>query len=290
LTLVDGAPGDAVARGAVRLVPMVAAALLSLTSVSRSQSASRLERGGAPPPLGGSALVWGDAELRTQVGQKRLQGQLEAASRAVGSPVAIFLVERLSHSTAASLAEEAFESHQMADAGTDAILLLVAVHDQQAVIETGKGPFGLVPEIDARGIVSRLARHLTRANLAGRLSPAIRDIVASARATRLRRQPLPPDEIAGAPTAMDSKPASRTGAGDPGPTEPAAGESPAATNLPAAVKPRSRLPFAIAAGVLFLVSLALYKRNQMSSSRKPPPPVIPRRADGRDDLTRRRDT
>lgn len=224
--------------------------------------------------------MWGEVDLLGPIERVALQRQLEAASQALGNPVIVLLVDRLSQAgTAAVVAAETFEGRQMADLSRDPVLLVVALHDRQAAIETGKGPFGIVPELDARGIVARLTRHLSRANLADRLSLAGRDIVASATATQLRRRPLPPDEPSGAPTAADVAASSAADSAARAIAEAEPELAPPAEAVPPA-KPRSRKPFAIAAGVLFLLSLALYKRHQMSVTRQaraaaaPPPPRI----------------
>lgn len=238
--------------------------------------------GAHPSPVApGGSTLWGDLELLSSSERRDVQRALDDATRLVGSQVAVLLVDRVPRRTLSTLAEETFTRREMAEKGADAILLVVAVHDRKAVIETDKGPAALVPEIDARGIVARLTHELSRSNLAGRLSMACRAIVASARATRQRRRPLPPDEPA--PRAAADG-AADTGAHPEAPAvvipTAASGEEPPASDAPVSPRSRSRLPLAIAASVLFLVSLGLYKRRQMSSLRKPPLPP-PREASPR---------
>src|SRR5437868_2390626 len=109
------------------------------------------------------------------------------------------------------------------NAGTgDAVLLLVAPRAGRAVLETGKGEAGIVPEIDARRItadvVRALGRHASAATLAPALAEAAERIADSALATRERRRPLPDqhaserDELP-APSPPRARPTSATGGG-----------------------------------------------------------------------------
>jgi hypothetical protein len=198
--------------------------------------------------------------------QASLRGALDRASRTLGSPVAIELVAHLPRPgpelDAATRA--AFESHGFEARTGDPVVLLVSVRDRRAAIETGKGPAGIVPEIDARAITAELARGLTRTNLADHLDHAVVAIVRSAEATHERRRPLARDE----PPPRAGPVADVTGTR--GPT-PATTETPAVGGAPdgpaGTLRHRSRLPVATAIGILVLLALGLQKRRQLASAR-----------------------
>jgi uncharacterized membrane protein YgcG len=206
-------------------------------------------------------MLFGHLDSLSHRNQARLREELERATRALGSPVAIELVPHLPGSRAGQdrVARDAFDAHGFDIGRSDPVLLVVSLDDRRAAIETGKGAAGIVPEIDARAITTELARNLSPANLPEHLWRALDAIVASARATRERRQPLvQDDEPARAPvsgTATDGEAVAPAGA--------LPGEEPPAP----AARTRSRLPIAAAVGVLVLLALALQRRRHFAATR-----------------------
>ena len=106
----------------------------------------------ASPPAERLVGAQGGSSGLSRRDQASLRGALDRASRTLGSPVAIELVAHLPRPgpelDAATRA--AFESHGFEARTGDPVVLLVSVRDRRAAIETGKGPAGIVPEIDAR--------------------------------------------------------------------------------------------------------------------------------------------
>jgi uncharacterized membrane protein YgcG len=205
-------------------------------------------------------MLFGHVDSLSRRDQARLRQELERASRALGSPVAIELVAHLPFSRAGQdqVARDAFDAHGFDIGRSDPVLLVVSLDDRRAAIETGKGAAGIVPEIDARAITTDLARNLSPTNLPEHLWRALDAIVASARATRERRQPSVPDEEAPQPvdagTAADGESA-------------APGVPPGEAPPPPPGRTRSRLPIAAAVGVLVLLALALQRRRQFAATR-----------------------
>jgi hypothetical protein len=205
-------------------------------------------------------MLFGQVDNLSHRNQAHVREELERASRALGSPVAIELVAHLPNSRAGQdrVARDAFDAHGFDISRSDPVLLVVSLQDRRAAIETGKGAAGIVPEIDARAITTELVRNLSPANLPEHLWRALDAIVASARATRERRQPLVLDDEPARPadsgTATDGSDAAPTG-----PPGEAPGAPPGRT--------RSRLPIAAAVGVLVLLALALQRRRQFAATR-----------------------
>jgi TPM domain len=250
-----------------------------ITGAPARATGTRAEGGAGTPGVGALAspppeLLFG-AEGGGAAGlsgrdQASVRRALDRASRTLGSPVAIELVAHLPSPgpelDAATRA--AFEGHGFGARAGDPVVLLVSVHDRRAAIETGKGPAGIVPEIDARTITAELARGLTRTNLADHLDHAVVAIVRSAEATHERRRPLARDEPpravppladgargpVPAPTADDAPEGSGAEPRTPTPGTPAVGR-------------RSRLPVATAIGILVLLALGLQKRRQLAAAR-----------------------
>ena len=223
--------------------------------------------------------------------QAKLRKQLAQAERRIGGPLRIVITDDLHHQSIAEFAQTQFDEQRLGQGDGNPILLAVAVRKQKAAIETGKGPAGIVPEMDARDILARLTHRLSRRTLGDRLEGAIRAIVASAEATQARRRPLPPD-----PDDVDAQAVGRAaeneGRGDAGVAAHTEGTPDAdvggvegdagvgsASSPSSSPKGRShRLPFAAAAAVLVLLGLSLRRRNQLAAERKakldkPPPRV-----------------
>jgi hypothetical protein len=251
-----------------------------ITGAPARATGTRAEGGAGTPAVG--ALASPPAELLfgaegggaaglSRRDQASVRRALDRASRALGSPVAIELVAHLPRPgpelDAATRA--AFEGHGFGARAGDPVVLLVSVRDRRAAIETGKGPAGIVPEIDARTITAELARGLTRANLPSHLDRAVTAIVRSAEATHERRRPLARDEP---PRAV---PPLADAAVGPAPAAPTADDAPEGsgaeprTPTPGtpAVGRRSRLPVATAIGILVLLALGLQKRRQLAAAR-----------------------
>ena len=130
-----------------------------------------------------------------------------------------------------------------------------------AVLETGKGEAGIVPEIDARRItadlVRALGRHASAATLAPALAEAAERIADSALATRERRRPLPD------PRASESDETAAPSPRGDRPTAPKAGGT-----APAAPPHRSVMPGAYALAILVVVGLALRQRQRSVSAHR----------------------
>jgi uncharacterized membrane protein YgcG len=234
--------------------------------------------GAAPaPPL--RKHLWDDGAALAPRARGDLEERLRSARRQTAIPISILVVAKLRHGESmGDFARRAFEDRGLGSESGDAVLLVVAPHDRQAAIETGKGPAGIVPEIDADAITAPLRLRARSSLLAPALGTAIDRIVLSVTATAERRQPLPPEP------GRTGEPARGVGGppGGPGPDR-NAGAAPAAADLvdaPAAPAPpsrgRSMLPTAVAASGLLVVALALRQRRKATSERdtssKAPPP------------------
>lgn len=245
---------------------------------------------GAPAP---ERYLWDESARLSAEHRRDIERRLTAASRRLGSPVYVWVVDKLRHETAAAFATRTFAAHAFGSPPqSNPVLLVYSVRDQAAAIETGKGSAGIVPEIDARQITKRListepaALSNPRA-LAKSLVLAIDAVVASAEATAARRQPLSADDETTAPASplpSSSGLPAATETGFPSGTEPPdAGMGPgAATPTTETKRGRSRLPIAAAIGALVLLVLALRRRRMAITEAKdrprtPPPPSRPKR-------------
>lgn len=224
----------------------------------------------ARPPVGSfvdeSGLLGrgaGLATLRERVVRAATRGELPIAIVVVGHPGSSRQADAasLEASARARFAEEG-----LSEGTSDAVLLLVAPRAGQAVLETGKGEAGIVPEIDARRITADLKRRLGRraspTTLGGALADAADHIADSALATRERRRPLADPH----PNAMEGAevPAPSFKPDGPAPVAPDAKSAPAARH-------RSVMPGAYALAILVTLGLALRQRRRSGANGGPPP-------------------
>ena len=241
--------------------------MLLVSAAARPASASEPPPPGAPPA---GSLQDETGLLGHGPSTAALRDRVARASARAGLPIAIAIVRgttsshddsgRLEEAARVRFTEAGFDAGFRAGTG-DAVLLLVAPRAGRAVLETGKGEAGIVPEIDARRItadlVRALGRHASAATLAPALAEAAERIADSALATRERRRPLPDprasesDEIA-APSPRGDRP-----------TAPKAGGT-----APAAPPHRSVMPGAYALAILVVVGLALRQRRRSVSDHR----------------------
>jgi len=188
-----------------------------------------------------------------------------AAARA-GVPIVVVIVGGAGSPPAAGTEdlEEAarvrFAAEKLSEEPSDAVLLLVAPRAGRAVLETGKGEAGIVPEIDGRRIIAdlgrALGRHASTTTLARALAAAVDRIADSALATQERRRPLAEprgperDELAAPPPSGAQRPTAGTGR-DPGATTPP--------------PRRSRMPVAYGLAILVMLGVALRQRRRFGS-------------------------
>lgn len=241
----------------------------------------------AASPADSAGPAWAlsdDGHLLTGRQRAALGRSLRDKAVECGSPLSILLVPRLPRREALDdLARRTFISERLDAPGPPRVLLVVAVHERQAAIETGQGPAGIVPEIDARRITDRLESALAHRGLGGvALDDAVAAIAASARATAERRRPSPAE-----PLPPEARPSSAQV--DPaGVIEQGADASEGRTSLegsPAkasgtAQKPatsgatsgdRSLMPAAYVLAAFIVVGLALRRRRRLAEDRVTPP-------------------
>ena len=263
----------------VRIVLSTAATLLALTG--------RAAAAGDPPPppsplreSEAAGRLWDEAGL---LGHGReaahLRDRLDTAARRAGLPIAVALVASGAAAASpddteglANAARDLVAERALSDGGADAVLLMVALHPARAVLETGKGEAGIVPEIDARPILADLRRALGGApspSLRARaLGEAADRLATSALATRERRRPLeredPVDDRAAQAASSATTTTAATGVGPDALPADAAGARPH----------RSLLPAAYGLAAFVLLGLALRQRRRGQS---PPKSEIRRR-------------
>lgn len=251
------------AVGAVRPV-LVMAALLGWSSPAALASTET--------KTAGQQRLWDHVHLLSASDRLQLDQQVNGAERRLGSPLYLFIVAKLRNETAAQMAERTLRAlvEVQGDAGRDdgagpnPLLLLLSIEDRAAAIATGKGNAGLVPEVDAAIITSRLLAgrprseggidHRWTAAIAG----AIDAMVTSAEATAARRRPLSADDddAAGSSTTDETPPPH-------GDVE--------NSNPPSPSVSRIRTGIATALAAIVLVGLALRRRRNLVAAR----PVIP---------------
>jgi len=244
---------------------------------------STAARAVAPEPAAARNAVLADpSHLLTARQRMALERLLRAKTIESGSVLSILLVPHLTrHETIEELAQRAFAADSAARAEPTApaerarVLLVVSTRERRAAIETGQGPAGIVPEIDARSIIQRLAGALAHHELDNVLEEAVGAIAASARATAERRRPLPPEPVEVRPAALPVPPADQA---EPGPDEgeprpqPDGAPPPAA---PSAQKPggrRSLMPGAYVLAAFVVIGLAIRRRRRVTEDRVTPPP------------------
>lgn len=232
-----------------------------------------------------------DSTGRLSAGERaRIERALDQASERVGSPFGVDLVPKVGNTTLAAFARRAFDERQLDTAKSDPVLLVIALREKAAAIETGKGIAGIVPELDARPIVRALVRRLGGRELSGAIVQAIDAMTTSALATAERRRPLPPepdessdadadnadDQSTGADaTAIDGARSPDAGAESAAASHDTDGGAAGSTELgrandgaPAQPRRRSRQPIAWAIAALVLLALALRQRKRLSARRR----------------------
>jgi len=226
-----------------------------------------------PRPLG--SLRDDSGLLNRGPAAETLRARVAGAAMRAGLPIAIVLVgatDSAREIAPASLEDAArahFAEQGLSEGTNDAVLLLVAPRAGQAVIETGKGEAGIVPEIDARRITAALTRtlghHASTTTVGRALAEAADRIADSVLATRDRRRPLA--EPAGAAVAVavavdDEQVLAPSPARDPD-TRTAGGE-PSATS-----RHRSLMPGAYALAIFVVLGLALRQRRRSGGEGRP---------------------
>lgn len=283
-------------------------ALAALLSVAQNGSAQDLPRG--EPPSAGAGRLW-DAGLRLSPRARvEVERHLATAARRVGSPVYLFITDRLHQESATRMAERVFVDRALDGSGTsNPVLLLVAVSDGAAAIATGKGNAGIIPEMDATRITGALIAHRLGHDLQRPLTRAIDEIAEAGEATAARRRPLsvqdddlPPADPAPGPvppattTKTDNETDNATDhatgdvaasqvPGAPGDNGRPSTEGPLGSEIagrenigdgpPANTPPpASRLPMALGVAALILLGLALRRRRSLKANRPEPPPSL----------------
>jgi len=243
--------------------------LLATVAMLLVSATTRPAAAGEPPPAGpppAGSIQDETGLLGHGPGTAALRDRVARASARAGLPIAIAIVSgttsshddsgRLEEVARLRFTEAGFEAG-FNEGGGDAVLLLVAPRAGRAVLETGKGEAGIVPEIDARRItadvVRAIGRHASAATLAPALAEAAERIADSALATRERRRPLP-DQHA---SERDELPA-------PSPPR----DRPTSATVPAPPPHRSLMPGAYALAALVVVGLALRQRRRSASDRR----------------------
>lgn len=208
----------------------------------------------------------------------RLEERLQVATSRLGNPIVVVIARPLHLETASELAERMFAERGLGEQPqSNAVLLLVAVHDHAAAIATGKGNAGIVPEIDASRITQALLRgsQLPHA-LPGALARAVDAIVVSAEATVRRRRPLEIED-------EDPQSAGKT-TPDPGPKDDRPGQTEQIGQIGQTAddgsdgkpeqhgKEGSLFHIGIGLAIAFVVAMALRRRQHFVSSRPTRPP------------------
>ena len=226
---------------------------------------------GAPVDGAGSrAAVSDDGHLLTGRQRATLEQLVRAKSVECGSPLSVRLLRRLPpHQAIGELARQAFVSDGLDAPGPPRVLLAVAWHEHQAAIETGQGPAGIVPEIDARRITDRLDGALIQRGLGAALEEAVAAIAASARATAERRRPSPPEPPEAVAPPLPSSPAGPGPAGRE--TRPNPDHAPGVPSdtppKPGTSREGSLMPAAYLLAAFIVLGLALRRRRRLAEDR-----------------------
>lgn len=242
-----------------RLVLPTLLVVFAWGSVARAASPGS-PKPGAPRMFG---VVSDDAGLLgTGPSLAALRDRVQSATARAALPIEVAIVGGTASSQGAEgasleeVARRRFDERPPSEGASDAVLLLVAPRAAQAVLETGKGEAGIVPEIDARRITADLrrllARHASAASLTLALADAADRVADSALATRERRRPLavagaidPDEELAPSP----ARPRPTTSPGGDGDRPPR----------------RSLMPGAYALAIFMMLGLALRQRRRSRS-------------------------
>ncbi|MEP6654948.1 MAG: TPM domain-containing protein [Myxococcales bacterium] len=223
----------------------------------------------------GEQHLWDHSHLLSTSDRLQLDQRLNGAERRLGSPLYLVIVAKLRNETAAQMAERTLRALVEVDArhhngiGLNPLLLLVSIEDRAAAIATGKGNAGLVPEVDAAIITSRLMAGRPRSSDGGidhrwtaAIAGAIDAIVTSAEATAARRRPLPADDD-------DTAGSSTTDVTSPPPADVENSHPPSHSGS------HIRMGIATALAAVVLMGLALRRRRNLVAARPmiPPPPA-----------------
>ena len=236
---------------------VVGAALLVLGPSTRA----------APLDTGVAPRVVDEGHLLTGPQRAALLRLLRTKTAESGSPLSLLLVARLApHQAIDELARRTFSDDALDAPGPPQVLLVVAAHDHRAAIETGQGPAGIVPEIDARRIVARLEAGLAHHRLVGALDEAVAAMAVSARATAERRRPSPPDPLEAPAPASQVAPLDAT---EPPPAANAVEAKPEAAPAPPTPgrSGRSLMPAGYAVAGIVVLGLALRRRRRLAEDR-----------------------
>jgi len=224
-----------------------------------------------PRPLG--SLRDDSGLLNRGPAAETLRARVAGAAMRAGLPIAIVLVgatDSAREMAPASLEDAArahFAEQGLSEGTNDAVLLLVAPRAGQAVIETGKGEAGIVPEIDARRITAALTRtlghHASTTTVGRALAEAADRIADSVLATRDRRRPLAEPAGAAVAVAVDDEQVLAPSPARDHDTRTAGGE-PSATS-----RHRSLMPGAYALAIFVVLGLALRQRRRSGGEGRP---------------------
>jgi len=224
-----------------------------------------------PRPLG--SLRDDSGLLNRGHAAETLRARVAGAAMRAGLPIAIVLVgatDSAREIAPASLEDAArahFAEQGLSEGTNDAVLLLVAPRAGQAVIETGKGEAGIVPEIDARRITAALTRtlghHASTTTVGRALAEAADRIADSVLATRDRRRPLAEPAGAAVAVAVDDEQVLAPSPARDHDTRTAGGE-PSATS-----RHRSLMPGAYALAIFVVLGLALRQRRRSGGEGRP---------------------
>jgi len=254
----------------------VASALLARPALGAGPVTAAAQ--GAPSLAG---TIWDESGVLRANERSGLARRLQAEAAKTGAAVSIVLVPRLPrHEAIGELARRTFSERHLDAPGPPQVLLAVAKHERRAALETGLGPAGIVPEIDARQITRHLAADLESGPVRHALEEAIVGIANSVQATQDRRRPAPADPLDDAPPASAPQPAAarpRQAAGDV--TLPRPSNDPSAENQPAPQPPhgRSLLPTAAMLSALVVLGLALRRRRRATLEHQAAKPGRPAR-------------
>jgi len=253
----------------------VAIVVVAITVSSRAAA--------TPDDAGPGSLLTDQAHLLTGQERTALERLLRAKVVESGALLAVLVVPHLpQHQTVEDLAARTFVTSFAASAprpetgSPPRVLLVVSMKERRAAIETGQGPAGIVPEIDAGAIIRRLDAAVAHQRPGAALGDAIAAIAASARATAERRRPLPPEPEEARPPAAAVPAPVKDPAAEETATEPEEPRPPAVDPRPGRPRGRSVMPAAYVLAGLIVLGLAIRRRRRQSDERVTPPPGRPK--------------